>query len=97
MHVSENKVIVNKIVFHLAINIPRNIDNFLKFCCVSKWQCINAPYSIMQLCHYASFYIIDINPMVHTYVLCKERWGKLQNDYMHKKHFIDEHLNVCIL
>jgi hypothetical protein len=48
VHVSENRVIVSKIFFYLVVNVPRSISNFILFFCVSKWQRINASYSIMH-------------------------------------------------
>jgi len=67
VHVSENMVIVNKIIFCIAIKIPRNIDNFFTLLCIemAMYQCVIFHHA---LCHYASCYIIDINPMVHIYI-----------------------------
>jgi hypothetical protein len=36
VHLSENGVIVSKIIFYVAINISGSPDKFLLFCCVSK-------------------------------------------------------------
>jgi len=91
VHVSGNIVIVNKFVFYLVVNIVRNINiYFLKLLYIemAMYQCI--------IFHHALCYIININPMVHMYILCKERWGNFHNDHMDRS-FINKHLNVCLL
>ncbi len=80
MHVSENMVIVSKIIFYLTINISSNIDkfSFILLCIeMAMDQCI-------MLYHQHKSY--------GTYVLCMEGWGKFQNDYMDK---ILSYFQVC--
>jgi hypothetical protein len=96
VHVNENMVIVSKIVFYLVVNIVRNINKFLRnllYIEMAMYQCIIFHHA---LCHHALCYIININPMVHMYILCKEGWGNFHNDYMDRS-FINKHLNVCLL
>ncbi len=50
---------------------------------MTMYQCIIFHHA---LCHHASCYIININPMVHIYCV-REGWGNLQNDYMDKKFY----------
>ncbi len=72
MHVNKNSEIVNKNIFHLAINI---FDNNNKF--HFTLQCINAS------CHHALRCVIIMNLMIHMYFINKGEFF-FQN-HMNKK------------
>jgi hypothetical protein len=59
---------------------------------MAMYQCIIFHHA---LCHHASCYIININPMVHMY--CVRKGGENFKTTTCIKNFIDEHLNVCLL
>ncbi len=85
MHVSEkkNKLIVNKIIFDLAINIPQNIGNLFYFvvCQNGNVSMHHIPSCIMSLC----IMLYHQHKSYSTYVSCNERSGNFQNNKMHKK------------
>jgi hypothetical protein len=79
-------VIVSKTVFYLAINILNSIDNFVfTLLCIENGNAsmYHIPSCIMLYHQHISY---------GTYVLCKEGWGKFQNDYMDK---ILSYFQVC--
>jgi hypothetical protein len=61
----ENSEIDSKNIFHLAINIVGNIDNFYLIYSVLKSQCIDAS------CHHALYCVIIMNPMINMYFVSK--------------------------
>jgi hypothetical protein len=83
VHVGENRVIVSKIIFFLAINIPGSIGkkNYFVVYQNDNVSMHHIPSCIMSSC----IMLYHQHKSYGTYVLCKEGWGKLQNDYMHKK------------
>jgi hypothetical protein len=69
--VTKNKVIVNKFVFYLRVNISRISDNIcFMLLCIEMAMYQNIIF-YRALCHHASCYIININPMVHMYCVSK--------------------------
>jgi hypothetical protein len=75
VHVSEIRVIVSKIFLYLVVNIPGSIGTFyfiLLHIKMVMYQCIIFHHA---LCHHASCYIININPMVHMY--CVKKGGEI--------------------
>jgi hypothetical protein len=83
VHVSENRVIVSKIFFNLVVNIPGSIGNFFYFVVYGN---DNVSMHHIPSCTMSSCIILyHQHKSYGTYVLCKEGWGKFQNNYMHKK------------
>ncbi len=71
MHVSENRVIVSKIISYKAINISGSTGEkkFVLLCIeMVMYQCIIFHHAV---CHHASCYIINLNPRVHMYCVRK--------------------------
>jgi hypothetical protein len=83
VHVSENRVIVSKIFFNLVVNIPGSIGNFFYFV---VYRNDNVSMHHIPSCIISSCIILyHQHKSYGTYVLCKEGWGKFQNNYTHKK------------
>jgi hypothetical protein len=94
VHVSENTVIVSKIIFYQAENIPESTGKcFFTLLCIKMvmvmYQCIIFHHA---LCHHTSCNIININPMVHMY--CVRKGGENFKMTTCIKNFTDEHLNL---
>jgi hypothetical protein len=87
VHVSENRVIVSKIILKLTINILENIDIYI-FVVYGNG---NLPMHHIPSCIMSSYIVLSCIMLYHQhksygiYVLCKESWGKVQHDYMDKK------------
>jgi hypothetical protein len=82
-------VIVSKIIFYLAINIPWSIGFIIIIiiiiiCCVLKWQCINA-----------SCYIININPLILMYCVRRGEENFKMTTFIIFS--LDKHLNEFLL
>ncbi len=95
MHVSENRIIVSKIIFLFSNKYSKEYwQKKITLLCIemAMYQCIIFHHA---LCHHASCYIININPMVHMY--CVRKGGENFKTIICIKNFIDEHLNVCLL
>jgi hypothetical protein len=83
VHVSEQRIIVNKIVLNLAINIARRSDNFCFTLLCIEMAMYHIPSCIMSSCIMS----YHQHKSYGTYVLSKEGWGKIQNDSMDKKFY----------